>query len=194
MKYILHLSIFLSISLTACGQNYTNPDSLEFDTFEIGDKVDITLFSMYKELYFPNYLDGWTMENVTQLPSKYKGLPIAIWSLKSNSNIVLTLLDNRILNITQSNLTIDEKIAISKSMVEKFGDNPKKKSYEESHPLQAWITYWELETWETKDIIVQIGNSDMRMPNDSKPKEIRWNLVYSNFILENKIIEEYKKK
>jgi hypothetical protein len=194
MKYILHLSLFLSVVLTACGQKYNNPDSLEFGYFEIGDTVDTNLFKKYEDLYFPNYLDGWTMENVSKLPSKYEGLPIAIWTLKSDSSVALTLLDNRVLNITKSYITTDEKEIISNSMIEKFGGQPKKKNYEESHPLQAWITYWELETWKTKDVIVQIGNSDMRKPNHPKPKEIRWNLVYSNFKLENEIIKEYKEK
>lgn len=160
MKYILHLTLIFSTVLTSFGQRYNNPNALEFDSFEIGDKVDTILFKKYEELYLPNYLDGWTMANISQLPSKYEGLPIAIWVFKSDSSVALTSLDNRILNITKSYLTTDEKEVISNLMIEKFGGKPKKKNYKESHPLQAWITYWELETWETKDVIVQIGNSE----------------------------------
>src|SRR5436190_1157766 len=46
----------------------------------------------------------------------------------------------------------------------------------------------------TKDFPLQFGNSEMRKPNQSPRKEIRWNLVYSDFLLENKVINDFKEK
>ncbi|WP_291070486.1 hypothetical protein [Empedobacter sp. UBA5039] len=194
MKKIISIVIIFTTFLTSCAQQNKYPGQLEIRGFKIGNKVDTTLYKKFGDLYFPNYLDGWTMNNVSALPEKYKGLPVAIWQLKSDSSIAVTLLDNVILNITVTNLRDDEKDKISKMITEKFGIDGQQKSYEESHPLQSWITYWNLKTWRTKDVIFQIGNSDMRQPNSPVPKDIGWNLVYSDFILENKIISEYKKK
>ena len=88
----------------------------------------------------------------------------------------------------EARMTKSEQEKITKMAVEKFGADGNHRSYEESHPLQAWITYWNLKTWETKDAILQIGNSDMRMPKAPAPSDIKWNLAYSDFLLENKII------
>lgn len=181
-------------SLTSCGQKYSYPGQLEIRSYKIGDKVDTTLFKKHGDLYFPNYLDGWTMDNFDKLPKKHKGLPIALWQLKSDSSIALTLLNDIILNITVSYMKEAEKEKMTKYATEKFGADGNQKSYEETHPLQAWITYWDIKTWETKDVIFQIGNSDMRKPEDPIPADIRWNLAYSDFILENKIINDYRKK
>lgn len=41
------------------------------------------------------------MENYDKLPEKYKELPIAIWALKSDSSIALTLLNDIVLKITE---------------------------------------------------------------------------------------------
>ena len=176
------------------GQDYNYPGELTIRGFKIGDKVDTTRFKKYENLYFPNYLDGWTMENSTKLPAKYKGLPIAIWQSKSDSAIALTLLDDIVLNVTVSYLTKKEMDSTVIQMIEKFGTDGKMKSYEQTHPLQSWITYWNLKTWETADVVVQIGNSDMRKPKDPEPKDIRWNLAYSDFKLENEIISNYRNK
>ncbi len=194
MRNITTFLILLTFALTSCGQKLEYPGPLEFKSFKIGDKVDTTLFKKHGDLYFPNYLDGWTMENFDQLPEKYKGLPIAIWMLKSDSSVALTLLNDVVLNITVSYLTDIEKDKITATLIQKFGADGKQRTYEETHPLQSWITYWDLKTWETKDVIVQIGNSDMRKPEHPKPTEIRWNLVYSDFLLEDKIIGDFKKK
>ncbi len=193
MKNILFL-FFLTFAFTFCGQKYKYPGQVEIRNFKIGDKVDTSLFKKYSNVYFPNYLDGWTMENFDKLPEKYRELPIAIWQLKTDSSIALTLLNNIVLNITVSYLKKDEKEKISKMFMDKFGAEGEEKSYEETHPLQAWITYWNLKTWETKDVIAQIGNSDMRKPKDPVPTDITWNLVYSDFILENQIINDYKNR
>ena len=194
MKKISILLIILTTALFSCGQKNKYPGQLEIRGYKIGDKVDTTLFKKYADLYFPNYLNGWTMENVQQLPEKYKGLPIAIWQLKSDSGVALTLLNNAILNITVSYMKEVEKEKFAKLFIDKFGINGQEKSLEETHPLQAWITYWNLKTWETKDVIAQVGNSDMRMPTDPAPTNISWNLVYSDFVLENKVISDYKNK
>jgi len=194
IKKIATLLVILTTCLTSCGQKYKYPGQLEIKGYKIGDKVDMTLFKKYDDLYFPNYLDGSTMENASSLPEKYKGLPIAIWQLKDDTNITLTLLNDEILNIVVSNITAAEKDKISKMLTEKFGAAGKEESYEETHPLQSWITYWNLKTWENKDAIFQIGNSDMRKAEDPIPRDIRWNLVYSDFILENEIINAYRKK
>jgi hypothetical protein len=194
MKNISILLILSVFALTSCGQKYKYPGQLEIRTYKIGDKVDTTLFKKYGDLYFPNYLDGWTMDNIDKLPEKYKGLPIAIWQLKSDSGIALTLLNDIVLNITVSYVKEDEKEKLTKYVTEKFGTGGNQKSYEETHPLQSWITYWNLKTWETKDVIFQMGNSDMRKPKDPIPTNIHWNLAYSDFVLENKIINDYRKK
>jgi hypothetical protein len=193
MKKIALLFLISTLCLIACGQGNQYPGKLEIRGYSIGGKVDTTLFEKQGNLYFPNYLDGWTMNNVSQLPEKYKGLPISMWQLKSDSSIVLTLLKDVVMNITVSYMKADEKEKLSKILTEKFGAAGKQKSYEESHPLQSYITYWNLKTWETKDVIFQIGNSDMRMPDAPIPTDIRWNLVYSDFVLEHKIINDYKK-
>jgi hypothetical protein len=193
MKKIALLFLISTLCLIACGQGNQYPGKLEIRGYSIGNKVDTTLFEKQGNLYFPNYLDGWTMNNVSQLPEKYKGLPISMWQLKSDSSIVLTLLKDVIMNITVSYMKADEKEKLSKILTEKFGAAGKQSSYEKSHPLQSYITYWNLKTWETKDVIFQIGNSDMRMPNVPISPDIRWNLVYSDFILEQKIINDYKK-
>ena len=194
MKYLISLLICFSTILTSCGQKCNYPGQLEIKSCKIGDKVDTTHFKKHGDLYFPNYLDGWDYTNFNQLPDKYKGLPIAIWQQKSDSAVALTLLNDIILNITVSYLTKAEKDSIVKEMNEKFGADGEEKSYEQSHPLQAWITYWNLKTWETSDVIFQIGNSDMRMPKDSEPTDMKWNLTYSDFKLENKIISDYRNR
>jgi len=194
MKNSLSLIVCLTIFLTACGLKYKNPGKLEVRDYQIGQKVDTTLFKKHGELYFPNYLDGWDYNNFDQLPEKYKGLPIAIWQLKSDSAIALTLLNDVVLNITVSYMNEDEKNDLVNEMNEKFGADGKEKSYEQTHPLQSWITYWNLKTWETKDVIFQIGNSDMRKPDDPEPKDMKWNLAYSDFSIENKIISDYRNK
>ncbi len=193
MRNIATLFILLTFTLTSCAQKYQYPGQLEFKTFKIGDKVDTTLFKKHGDLYFPNYLNGWTMNNFDKLPEKYKGLPIAIWMLKSDSSIALTLLNDIVINITVSYLTDLEKNNITASLIQKFGAEGKQKSYMETHPLQSWITYWNLITWETKDVIAQIGNSDMRKPKDPAPTDMRWNFTYSDFLLEGKVINEFKK-
>ena len=102
----IFIFIFLStLELTSFGQKYNYPGQLEIKTYKIGQKVDTTFFVNKGNLYFPNYLDGWTMDNSDQLPEKYHGLPIAIWQLKSDSSIAFTLLNNVILNITVSYMT-----------------------------------------------------------------------------------------
>lgn len=194
MKKIFILFITSISSLTVYGQNYKYPGQLGIRGYRIGQKVDTTNFKKYGNLYFPNYLDGWTVNNVNELPKKYAKLPISIWQLKSDSSVALTLLDNVIMNITISYIKKEEKEKLSNMLTEKFGADGQQKAYEQSHPLQSWITYWDLTTWETKDVIFQIGNSDMRMPNDPVPKDIRWNLVYTDFIIENKIINEYRER
>jgi hypothetical protein len=194
VKKITTFLIIFSTVLIACGQTNKYPGKLEIREYKIGDKVDTNLYKKQGELYFPNHLDGWTMNNVDRLPEKYKGLPVAIWQLKSDSSIVLTLLNNTIINITVSYLKEAEKEKLSKMLTEKFGTDGKEKSYEETHPFQSWITYWNLKTWETKDVIFQLGTSDMRKANDPIPKDIRWNLVYSDFILEKKVINDYTRK
>jgi antitoxin component YwqK of YwqJK toxin-antitoxin module len=194
MKNISTLLILLVFALSSCGQKYNYPGQLEIKTYKIGDQVDTTLFEKYQDLYFPNYLDGWTMNNVSQLPEKYYGLPVAIWQSKQDSSIALTLLNDFILNITVSYLTDAEKVKMQTLFTDKFGGEGKQKSYEQTHTLQSWITYWTLLTWETKDVIVQIGTSEMRKPNQAPRKEIRWNMVYSDFLLEDKVINDFKQK
>jgi len=193
MKRTTTILIFLSSILTSCGQVYQYPGEIEIKNYTIGCKVDTAKFEKNDDLYFPNYLDGWTMRNFNQLPEKYKGLPIAIWKSKSDSAVALTLINDIVLNITVSFMTENEKDKYSKIFTEKFGTEGKKKSYEETHPLQSWITYWNLITWKTNDAIAQIGNSNMRKPNDPVPKDLGWNMAYSDFRIENKIIAEYKK-
>jgi len=188
------LSLALSLGLSSCGQKYKYPGSLEIKSYKIGEKVDTSLFKKYENNYFPNYLDGWTMDNIEGLPKKYKDLPIAIWVSRKDSSIALTLLNDIILNITVSYMKQPEQETMCRMAIGKFGADGEKKSYEEPHPLQAWITYWDLKTWETNDVIFQIGNSNMRMPEDPAPTNIRWNLAYSDFLLENKIIADFKKK
>ncbi len=194
MKNIIILLVFLTTTLISCGQKYSYPGQLEIRGYKIGNKVDTTLFKKQGDLYFPNYLDGWTIANFEQLPEKYKGLPIGFWILKSDSSIGLTLLNDIILNITVSYMKEIEKEKIAQYATKKFGSDGKKKSYKETHFLQSWVTYWNLKTWETKDVIFQIGNSDMRKPKDPIPEELQWNLTYSDFILENKIITDFRKK
>ncbi|KXX66937.1 hypothetical protein [Flammeovirga sp. SJP92] len=194
MRTYLSLVLCFILFLTACSQKYTNPEELEIRGFKIGQTVDTTQFKKYKNLYFPNYLDGWDKNNVDQLPESYKDLPIAIWVLKSDSAIALTLINDIVLNITVSYLNEDEKNIIVEEMNEKFGGNGKDKSYQQVHPLQSWITYWDLKTWETKDVILQIGNSDLRKPKEPEPNDIKWNLVYSDFRIENRVISDYKRK
>lgn len=194
MKNTLIISILFMFALTSCAQENKYPEQLQIRTYTIGEQVDTTLFKKYGDLYFPNHLDGWTMNNFDKLPKKYKGLPIAIWQLKSDSSIALTLLNDVILNITVSYMKEDEKEQLSKMLTEKFEVEGKERSYKEKHPLQTWITYWNLKTWETKDVIFEIGNSDMRKPEDPIPTDMLWNLVYSDFLLENQIIDDYKRK
>ena len=194
MKNILPLLVLLLLALTTCGQKYKYPGQLEIRTYKIGDKVDTTLFKKYGDLYFPNYLDGGTIYNCDKLPKKYRGLPIAIWQLKSDSSIALTLLKDIVLNITVSYMKEEEKEKLSKFFTEKFGADGKLKSYKETHPFQSYFTFWYLKTWKTKDVIVQIGYGDLRNPNDPIPNDIHWNLVYSDFILETKVINDYKMK
>jgi antitoxin component YwqK of YwqJK toxin-antitoxin module len=194
MTKILTIIFISTLALTSCVQKYNYPGQLEIKTFKIGQKVDTILFVKKGNLYFPNYLNGWTMDNYDQFPEKYHGLPIAIWQLKSDSSLALTLLNNIILNITVSYMTALEKDKFSAMVTNKFGNDGVTKTYQETHPLQEWITYWNLKTWETKDVIFQIGNSNMRKPEDPEPTTGFWNLAYSDFKIENKIIDDYKKQ
>lgn len=192
MRKIWALIFLYTYALTSYGQNYNYPGQLEIKSFKIGQKVDTTLFVKIENLYFPNYLDGWNMNNFSQLPEKYHDLPIAIWQLKRDSSIGLTLLSNIVLNITVSYMAEDEKEKFSTMASTKFGADGVIKSYQQTHPLQSWITYWHLKTWETPDVIFQIGHSHMRQPEDPEPSNISWNLAYSDFQFENRIIAEYK--
>ena len=194
MTKILTLIFISTWALSSCGQKFKYPGQLEIKGFKIGQVVDTTLFINKGTLYFPNYLDGWTIDNYDQLPEKYHGLPIAIWQLKSDSSIALTLLNNIVLNITISYMKELEKEKFSTMVTNKFGNEGVFKSYRESHPLQEWITYWNLTTWETSEVIVQIGNSNMRKPKDPEPTSVTWNLAYSDFKIENIIVSEYKKQ
>ncbi|MEP6467395.1 MAG: hypothetical protein ABJB05_13890 [Parafilimonas sp.] len=194
MKITTTFLVLLIFNLSILSQNYTYPGQLEIKSYKIGDKVNTAQFTKYEDIYFPNYLDGWTIENMSQLSAKYNGLPIAIWKSKKDSSIALTLLNNTILNITFSYITDEEKQEMCKTFSTKFGGEGKTKTYEEHHPLQDWITYWNLITWQTNDVILQIGNSEIRMPSQPATKVIKWNLVYSDFVLEDKIIQDYKKK
>jgi hypothetical protein len=194
MKNIDTFLLLLSFSLNSCGQKYKYPGPVEIRTYQIGQKVDTALFKKHSKVYFPNYLDGWTMDNIDKLPEKYAGLPIAIWLLKSDSSVALTLLNDIVLNITVSYMKEEEKEKMDKMFTDKFGAGGKEKSYEQTHPLQSWITYWHLKTWETKDAVAQIGNSNMRKPKDPAPTNLKWNLAYSDFVLEDKIISDYKNK
>ena|SRR5690606_8521105 len=193
MKHFLIL-LFFPISLISCGQNYKYPGEIEIRGYKIGETVDTLLFKKHSDVYFPNYLDGWNMNNFDQLPDKYKDLPIAVWQLKSDSSVALTLLENKILNITVSYMDEREKEEFSKMFKNKFGAEGVEKQYKEHHPLQSWITHWDLRTWETNDVIAQIGTSDMRKPNDPLPTIVKWNLAYSDFILENQIVNEFRNK
>jgi len=190
----LFLIIIFTFVITAYSQTSKNPAPLQFKGFKIGDTVDTTLYKKYGELYFPNYLNGWTMNNVDRLPDQYKGLPIAIWQLKKDSSIALTLLKNTILKITISYIPDQEKNEIEKMITEKLGFEGVERSYQETHPLQSYITFWDLKTWETKDVIVQIGYGDLRSPNDPKPIRPKFNLVYTNLFLENKIINDFRSR
>src|SRR5882724_7793934 len=109
MKTWILMVTLLITKLNALSQAYKSPGELEFRSFKIGDEVNTTLFKKYRDVCFPNYLDGWTMKNVEELPAKYKGLPIAIWQLKSDSSIALTLCKEVVLNITISYITDEEK-------------------------------------------------------------------------------------
>lgn len=193
MRYHFLILILIPLYLS-CSPNYKNPGKLEIRGFEIGDKVDTSLFKKYRNLYFPNHLDGWNYDNVSNLPKRYQGLPIGIWLLKADSTIALTLIEDIILKITISHISQEEKENLEKEMNFKFGGEGKNQKYEESHPLQSWVTYWNLKTWETSDVIFQMGTADMRKPKDPEPNEYKWNLVYSDLKLEDKIIEKYKKK
>ena len=195
MRSTKYVFIFVLLTSTVFAQEANQyPGVFSFRGHKIGNQVDTTLFTKLENLYFPNYLDGWNYDNCSSLPNKYKGLPIAIWQSKTDSSIVLTLLNNIVINVTVSFMSDSEKGQIAKELNDKFGFEGKVNSYQQPHPLQAYVTYWDLITWKTSDVIVQIGHSNMRMPNESEPKVIKWNMVYSDFILENQIIRDYKKK
>lgn len=194
MLKTLILPFISTLALMSCAQTYNYPGQFEIKTYKIGQEVDTTFFVKKGNLYFPNYLDGWTIDNCDQLPEKYHGLPIAIWQLRSDSSIALTLLNNIVLNITVSYMSKLEKTKFTDMASEKFGNDGVTKNYQETHPLQEWITYWNLQTWQTPEVIFQIGNADMRKPTDPEPNNISWNLVYSDFKIETKIIESYIKK
>ncbi len=189
---LLSFLLLIGTILISCEPAYKHPGQVEIRGFKIGDRVDTTLFRKHRPIYFPNYLDGWNMDNYNKLPEEYEGLPIGIWMLKSDSSVALTLLENRILKITLSYVTNGEKREIADMLTQRFGREGDKTSYEETHPLQDWITYWNLETWEIEDVIFQIGNSDMRKPRDPVPSDLPWNLVYSDLLAESKIVSEYR--
>ena len=194
MRKLIFLFFCSLVLRTVNAQESTYPGTFDFKSYRIGQRIDTSSFTKFKELYFPNHLDGWNYDNITRLPKKYEGLPIAIWQSKSDSSVALTLLEDRILNIIISFLSESEKSEIVQELNTRFHSKMKFDSYEQEHPLQSWITYWNLETWETRNVIVQIGNSDMRMPNQPEPEEKSWNLVYSDFKIESQIIEEYKNR
>jgi hypothetical protein len=190
---LILLTLVFACALSAHSQPNANFDTLKFRGFKIGDKVDTTLYAKYGDVYFPNYLDQRTLQ-LNELPEQYKGLPIAIWQLKKDSSIALTLLNDIILKITVSYIQVEEKDRIEKMLTEKFGFDGVNKSYQEKHPFQSYITFWDLKTWETKDIIVQIGYGDLRLPEESRSTKLIWNLVYTNLLLEKKIINDFKAK
>ena len=189
--YSLLPIMMLALVITACSQSNKIIEPLQFRGFKIGDKVDTALYKKIGDLsYFPNYLDG----NADELPSQYKGLPIATWQSKKDSSIMLTLLKDIVFKIIISYLSDEEKNQIPKTLTEKFGFDGVNKSYQEKHPLQSYIAFWDLKTWETKDVIVQIGNGDLRLPDEPKPIKATWNLVYTDLLLEKKIITDFKSK
>ena len=71
MKNITTFLFFLTTILTSSAQQDNYPGEFEIRTYKIGDKVDINLFQKHDDLYFPNYLNGWNIENFDKLPEKY---------------------------------------------------------------------------------------------------------------------------
>ncbi|WP_214226138.1 hypothetical protein [Pedobacter sp. B4-66] len=195
MKFALFSLLSLSVLTLSCSSQTSKPYpfKLEIHKFKIGDQVDTSEFKKIENVYFPNHLDGWEMDNIDQLPEKYKNLPIAIWGSTTDSTVILTLLKNTVLNIVLSGISQSEKDSLSKVFTDKSGIKNRVKTYEQSHPLQSYITYWNLETWDTGDVILELGNSEMRLPKDPASKKRSWNMVYSDFVLEKSIINNFKK-
>ena len=135
MRNITTIIFFLIFALTTYGQKYQYPGPLEFKNFKIGQKIDTTLFKKYNNDHFPNYLNGWKIENENQR-EKYIGLPIATWIQKSDSSIALTLLNDKVLSIIVSYITETEKNKITSKLIQKLGADGVQELYEETHPLQ----------------------------------------------------------
>lgn len=190
---VIFFSLFL-FCFVSFAQEFMCSGELSIRGYSIGNKVDTNLFDKLGDLYFPNYLDGWTMDNFDKLPEKYKGLPVAIWKHKTDSDVALTLLNNTVLNITISNIQEKERDSLSGVFFGEFGIKGIQKEYKEFNLLQNYITYWSLLTWEIDSVIIQIGTISMRKPNGKIPTKVFWNLVYSDFKLESIIIDTYCRK
>jgi len=96
-KSFLVVAIF-TLTLGSYGQKYKYPGPLQIRDYKIGDKVDTSLFIKYEHMYLPNFLDGWTMDNYVQTPEyegllRYQGYPVAVWKMKKDTNIVMTLFE-----------------------------------------------------------------------------------------------------
>lgn len=192
---MLHRLVVLTIlmCLSAQGSWASDvPGPMTFRGYSIGQKVDTTLFENMRTAHMPRYMNGWTMSNYDALEPPYDGLPIALWVLKSDSSIALTLLNDVVLSIVLNKVSDAERKDLTTMLDERFGTPAIVTTPEETHPFQAWITFWTLHTWETKDVVVQIGNAIMRKREDPIERPKAWNLSYFDAKQEREIIERYK--
>jgi len=113
MRKILTFLFISTFALTSCAQKSNYPGQLEIKGFKIGQEVDTTLFIKKGNIYFPNYLDGWTMDNYDQLPEKYHGLKIAIFSPSLSGDLGIYTLNGQLIlkeNVSsKTQITLDVK-------------------------------------------------------------------------------------
>jgi hypothetical protein len=198
-KFSMKLTFFCLLALTILASSCSHkskkyPGKLVLYGFHIGDQLDTTRLKKLGNNYLPNHIDWSGRENGEQSLDQHSALPMAIWESGTEKRCAFTLLGGKILNIAISGLRQSEKDSLSKIFAGKFGIKGTVKVYESPKPGDDLITYWDLKTWETDDVILEMGKYETRLPANPPYEKPIWSLIYSDLILEKAIIEDFVKK
>jgi hypothetical protein len=174
------------------GSQYNEPDDLVFSGYTIGQEVDTNVYVKSYDLYFPNYLDGFNLSNFERLPKDLSDLPIAIWQWKVDSNVTPNLIGNKVMKVIISGYTDQQKDSLITALTRVFNGEPEHKKYDQTHPLQPYVTAREHYTWDTDNVIVQIGSGYLKHTKEPYKTVRTWNLIYSDFRKEKQMIAEFR--
>lgn len=186
--------IFILLILSSCQAQVTDIKDFKVGQFEIGDKVDLNNVTKQGDVPLPHYIDGWTIDNVSTPPVEYFKLPVGYYTLNSDESFVLTLLGDRIINIAKGHYSSSQSDSLIDLFSNKTGKEPVHNSYTQEHPLQPYVTKWNIYTWKTENQIIQVGSSYMRRTSEPDREFDNWTLLFSDLKMEKEIIQRHKEQ